>query len=655
MARLFLPNLRARLVAVIFLALLPAFVLLVTVAEFERSRALENARLESAAMVQLLKTQVVELTGSTQQVFELLASLPETQNPGATGCNERLAQTFAVSHDYLSLSVASPSGDVMCIAARGPLSATINVRDQAYFQRAIATIHFAVGGYETGPTPGVRSLTFGYPILDASGRVVAVLGAETDLQALNARLGGAELYQHAALLAVDRAGSVILRQPDPQRFLGQNMAAAPLIREITAAREGITQRAGLDGVNRLYAFTTLSAAEAVPDAASADASSADATDFHILVGFDSDYIFAGVNRMLRNSLMGLSVIGIVAIIAAWISAEVMIVKRTQHVVDAALRMRAGDLSARAGLENDRSEVGQLARTFDSMAAALQEREEDNRRLIEQMQQLNSELEFRVVKRTEQLQITNNKLMDSHAELRRLSKELMRVTEQERTRISREIHDQLGQLLTAVKMELRNVQKDVAKGMLAARLAVDDGPYIDLPELSGQINAMLDLIDETIRAVRRIAADLRPGLLDDFGLVAAVEWQVQEFETRTGIPTMLDADVEEDRLTRDMATAAFRVCQEALTNIARHADATAVRVALATHDGHFTLTVADNGRGIDPEVVRRPRSLGVLGMRERARQLDGSVELAPGMDGGTVMTMVLPIAATDGRNDQNSDR
>jgi two-component system sensor histidine kinase UhpB len=210
------------------------------------------------------------------------------------------------------------------------------------------------------------------------------------------------------------------------------------------------------------------------------------------------------------------------------------------------------------------------------------------------------------------------------------------------------------------MELRNMQKDVAKGMLSATLtrdtlAHDDIPYISLPQLSEQLNATLDLVDETIRTVRRIAADLRPGLLDDFGLTAAVEWQVQEFQNHTGIPTALEAHVEEEKLTRDMATAAFRVCQEALTNIARHAEATDVRVALATANGHFTLKVADNGRGINPEVVQKPRSLGVLGMRERARQLDGSVELAPGENGGTVVTLVLPIAQTGGKNGQSPDR
>ena len=155
---------------------------------------------------------------------------------------------------------------------------------------------------------------------------------------------------------------------------------------------------------------------------------------------------------------------------------------------------------------------------------LQERDEENARLIAQMQQLNAELESRVIKRTEQLQISNTKLLETQADLRRLSEELMRSTEQERTRISREIHDQLGQLLTAVKMELRTIE----------RLAT-----VILTRCASSLTRPWRWSTRRSRPIRRIASDLRPGILDDFGLEAAVEWQLQQFRDRTGIAVELE--------------------------------------------------------------------------------------------------------------------
>jgi signal transduction histidine kinase len=273
-------------------------------------------------------------------------------------------------------------------------------------------------------------------------------------------------------------------------------------------------------------------------------------------------------------------------------------------------------------------MGQLAQTFDSMAAALEERDAENARLIGQMQQLNAELESRVIKRTEQLQISNTRLLETQADLRRLSEQLMQSTEQERTRMSREIHDQLGQLLTAIKMELRTVERLIDRNGEKAR---------------ERIGETIGLVDETVKTVRRIAADLRPGILDDFGLSAAIEWQLQQFQDRTGIATSMDGEVDEGRISRDMATAGFRILQEALTNVARHAEATQVRVRLGTEDNMFTLRITDNGKGLRPE----PRkSLGLLGMRERARQLGGSVAIENAPDGGVTVLLKTPLDTVD---------
>lgn len=612
LTRMILPNLRTRLVAVIFLALLPAFVLLITIAALERTRAEESAHLESMALAQLLRSQYEEVITGSRVSLQWLARSPDLVGGDAAACAARLREFYEVSGDYLGLSVARPDGTVWCIASQQPITRPLTSAGQLFFRRALETRSFSVGDVQIGQASAKPNLTLGYPILDANGQTQAVIGAGLNIEALGRRLSNNQFYQYASLILVDRNGTVVLRHPDPDQFTGRSETDSQLFQAARAQGEGWVEAPGLSGDQRIFAFTPVGDPQN--------------PDLYAFAGLSTEYVYAGVDRMLRLSLMGLTVIGLAALVSAWVSAEVMIVRRTQRVVDAALRMRAGDFSARVGLVDDSSEMGQLAQTFDSMAAALEERDAENARLIDQMQQLNAELESRVIKRTEQLQISNTKLLETQADLRRLSEQLMQNTEQERARISREIHDQLGQLLTAIKMELRAIER------LAGR---------DPDKARERVGETVSLVDETVKTVRRIAADLRPGILDDFGLSAAIEWQLQQFKERTGIAVALDAEVDESRLTKDMATAGFRILQEALTNVARHAEATRVSVTVRAEDNAFTLEVRDNGKGLQPDPNRK--SLGLLGMRERARQLGGAVTVEEAAEGGVSVLLTAPLA------------
>jgi signal transduction histidine kinase len=306
-------------------------------------------------------------------------------------------------------------------------------------------------------------------------------------------------------------------------------------------------------------------------------------------------------------------------------------RHVSQIADAATRLRDGDLSARTGVTHDDSEVGSLADSFDTMALALQQRAHENDRRMTATQHLNQALKQRVTRRTAQLQESNSNLVTSEAELRRLSQQLMEVTEQERTRLSREIHDQLGQTLTGIKIEL-----------VTAKRQLEPGQPLVLKKLEDAVS----LVDETIQVVRRIATDMRPGVLDDFGLEAAAEWLLEEFTQRTGIPCALTAQVDEMRLDPALCTAVFRILQETLTNVARHAQATEVQVTLLTDANAFTLVVHDNGRGITEADRRLSKSLGLLGMRERAMQFGGLVSVVGVSNQGTTVTLMVPWQETE---------
>jgi PAS domain S-box-containing protein len=224
-------------------------------------------------------------------------------------------------------------------------------------------------------------------------------------------------------------------------------------------------------------------------------------------------------------------------------------------------------------------------------------------------------------------ITEHELKNSRDQLRDLASHLQSIREEERLLMAREIHDELGQALTALKMDLIWLQKRV------------DPMAIDKLE---KLKSMDELVDQTIKTVHRISTELRPGLIDDLGLSAAMEWYCGEFQNRTGISCQLNLDESENTLEQDRSIAVFRIFQESLTNIARHANATVVSASLKFEDGSLKMEIRDNGSGITEEQINSPKSFGLIGLRERVTPWGGKV-LISGVPGqGTTVKVVLPI-------------
>ncbi|HSN41407.1 MAG TPA: PAS domain-containing sensor histidine kinase [Burkholderiales bacterium] len=219
------------------------------------------------------------------------------------------------------------------------------------------------------------------------------------------------------------------------------------------------------------------------------------------------------------------------------------------------------------------------------------------------------------------------LRRSKDELRELAAIASSVREQEKNRVARELHDELAQALTALKMDLAWIKDSLPAGQ---------------QQLWPKLEAMQAMLDSTVKATRRIAADLRPLMLDDLGLIPAAEWLVQNFVERSGIQCEFEFDPPELELQDPHATAVFRILQESLANVARHAQASLVSVTINVRGGEVMLRVRDNGRGFEPGSPRKPNSFGLVGLRERAHLLDGeiSVDTAPGK--GTLIDVRIPL-------------
>jgi two-component system sensor histidine kinase UhpB len=227
---------------------------------------------------------------------------------------------------------------------------------------------------------------------------------------------------------------------------------------------------------------------------------------------------------------------------------------------------------------------------------------------------------------------------SRLQLRALTARIESLREDERTRIAREIHDELGQLLTALKMDLRWMEKRLASG--------ENNPALN-PILDKMVEAG-SLIDTVITAVQKISAELRPGTLDNLGLAAALHHEANRFQERTGITCSMNVSEPAPDLSGDAATAVFRIFQEALTNVARHADASEVSCDFRIEADQVVLRVEDNGKGISRDALADAKSLGLLGMQERAGVLSGELQIKPGTSRGTRVTLRLPPAADETR-------
>jgi signal transduction histidine kinase len=223
------------------------------------------------------------------------------------------------------------------------------------------------------------------------------------------------------------------------------------------------------------------------------------------------------------------------------------------------------------------------------------------------------------------------LKKSREELRNLSTHLQSAREAERASVAREIHDELGGALTALKMDLATLED-------ALPLQGNDDIRRALAE---RVEAMAGLIDSTVKTMRRLITELRPVLLDSLGLVSAMEWLAEDFQNRTGVACSFHPPADDIDIDRDRSTAVYRIFQEALTNVARHAAATRVRATLDFGDGGLTLTVDDDGCGFDSGGIRTAKTFGILGMRERALIFGGEVTVRRRPGGGTTVLLVLP--------------
>lgn len=378
----------------------------------------------------------------------------------------------------------------------------------------------------------------------------------------------------AVMTIVDGEGTIVSRSANANSWNGRNVREAGIVQLTKDRSEGIAEAKGVDGVSKQYGFTTL------PE-----------LGWHIYVGIPTSTVMKPVQQQFLRGVAGGAIIVIAIIIIATMLSRA--IERPVAALSRAAEAAAGGAFESVTAEGPR-EIAQLADAFNAMLA---------RRLA------------------------------SEKERRALSERLLLVQEEERTRIARELHDDLGQALTALKMDV---------GGLVAMLP----PSASVPLQNRLISRIVGTLDDTVTAVQRISSELRPSVLDDLGLAEAIEAEASRFEQRTGIECELSLPEQDGMHVHGPAvTAIYRIVQEALTNVARHANASRVEVRLRQRPEELLLEIRDDGRGITAEEVGDLHSLGLIGIRERAGLAGGTVHFEGVAGRGTIVSVRIPSRTT----------
>ena len=340
---------------IVALALLPALALAAYSFADDRARSRDRARETALQVTRLVAANEAALFRGTRDLLATLSQIDEVRGRDEAVCAALFRRTLRQHSDYVNLGVASENGDVWCSGLEA--SAGVNLQDRPWLRQALETNGFAVGGYQIGRITGQETVNAGYAFTGAAGR--DVLFAAIDLSALASVAATADLPAAAALTVLDGNGTILVQQPDPERWVGQRFPGAEIQQGIHAQHEGAGEYAGIDGVRRLYAFAPVEPG----------------IDVFVATGIPLGEAYAASTNRLLLSLAGLGAAALTALTAAWLLGARMVVRPIAALVQATRRLAGGELASRADPAAGSGEIGELASAFNEMAARLEQQHE----------------------------------------------------------------------------------------------------------------------------------------------------------------------------------------------------------------------------------------------------------------------------------------
>ena len=577
-------GLRFRLLLLVLLTCAPLAGLTLHTAWEDRRRAVSGWEERSQQLMQIASREEDELIGGTRQLLLAIAESGPVRFGNRRGSRELLGEVLRSYPRYANFGVVQTNGEVLASAVepRGPASEA----DREFFRRALNSRAFVIGDFPAGPMHDQSWLNFGYPIFDRFGRFQGVVFAGLDLTWFS-RFGSelpAQLPKEATWTEIDSKGRILVRYPALRKWAGEPLPGSAMLKTVLDNKKGIIEASDRERIKTFYAFASRH-------------SELSRGNVVTLLGIPKPVLFAEADRALFRNLAWFGLAAAVALVAGWAGSNFLVLRPVKALVHSTARLTSGDLSARTGLPHGKDELGRLTLTFDLMANALEQRELER------------------IRASQRLQV--------------LSQRLVEVQETERREIARELHDEIGQSLTVAEMNLQAALKSPRAAALTRRL-----------------EESIQAVGRVLEQVHDLSLNLRPSMLDDLGLEPAVRWYTHRQASLGGLKAKVRMEPLEYRLEAAIETGCFRVAQEALTNVVRHARAQAVTVNLTVQDGQLRLSVRDDGIGFDVAAMReeavRGASLGLLSMEERAALAGGGLTCLSSPGSGTEVQAWFPL-------------
>ncbi len=593
--RLRLRSLRSRLMLLVALAITPIAVMTVLGGMREREAAIRSSEENLQRLTALASANEAQSLERARQILVDLVSVPDLMGPPPR-CNALLADVLDRNEGYVNFGLIRLDGEVTCSAV--PMLHPVNLGDRRHFRRAIAERRFIAGDYVFGRVIRKHTINLTYPVTDRAGRVVAVVFSAMDLAGLDTYVNEINLPLGSILATADSSGMVISRRPDPERWFGRKIAPA-----LEAAMRAPSHRpvvvAGEDGVERLHAFARIGAPSL--------------SEYTVTIGVPLETITAAAREAQLMSLLGLAATTLLALLAAWLAGDILIVQRVRKLMDTARRIAAGDLQARSGIAYGREEIGRLAAALDEMAATLQ------------------------------------------------AKEAARSQAERELRAADQRKDEF---LAMLAHELRNPLAPISTGAHLLKLLHSDNAQITqtCAIIARQVEHMTSLVDDLldVSRVTRGLVSLSTQVLDLRQVVDDAAEQIRPLIAARRHQVVLDLPDSPASVKGDHKRL-VQVVANLLGNATKYTpEGGHIRLQLRSDaEGDFVLVVQDDGIGMEPALVERvfelftqaertpDRSQGGLGLglalaRSLVELHGGSVSAAsPGLGKGSTFTVRLP--------------
>jgi signal transduction histidine kinase len=545
---------------------LPALVLLVSICVLQVRREQSEVRQRALRTARATARRMREVRMESQALLARLASRPAIMAFDPAACRSDFSVVDFLPR-YADVFLFDSSGKLVCSGNTQAENERVSALARQWVETEMRAGRLHAGVAYEQTFAGQPMIMLVAPVQGSGGTIV--------LLELMSVIGRDALIPGSVITVLDRRGTIVVRSDAPDVWSGQDAGQSAIAVLSSGANEGVADAPGIDGVRRQYGFVKL------PD-----------LGWTVYVGVESAEILEPVREMLVNGAVG--TVAILLVVIAMSMALARRIGRPIHALADAATVDDGTYE-RVAVVEDPLELATLTSAFNRMI--------DRR------------------------EVADTRMRSGERKLQALSDFLLTVQEEERSRIARELHDDLGQSLTALKMDII--------GLLNAASPP--------PALAATRDRILQTLDATVAAVQQISSQLRPSVLDDLGLVAAIDAEARLFEERWGIECAVSVtgDVQ---LDRDRVTTIYRIVQEALTNIARHSNATRAELWLVNSGDELQVEICDDGRGVTEEEISDPLSLGLIGIRERAALAGGTVTFSGEPGRGTVISARFPLPA-----------